>query len=127
MLWRQVVSFFVMTVAVQSHAADGMITRGSPSTIARSEIIDVTAHVGGGSSQTEASAGSKPLYDFLVHRDAGLGSIATSAYEVHTQNGLDSWLMLLVAGGLVVLQLRRKQKTLPQRPLIESDNKLYWG
>jgi hypothetical protein len=35
--------------------------------------------------------------------------------------------MLLVAGGLVVMQLRRKQKTLPQRPVIESENKLFWG
>lgn len=37
---------------------------------------------------------------------------------------LDLWLMALAGAGLIVLQLRRKQKSLPQRPLISTDNKL---
>lgn len=37
-------------------------------------------------------------------------------------SGLDKWLMLLAAVGLVVLQLRRKHKSLPQRPMVDGGN-----
>lgn len=58
--------------------------------------------------------------------------LSTARYESSAPGQMDAkhldvWLMLLVAAGLVVLQLRRKQKTLPQRPLADSDNKVFWG
>jgi len=53
---------------------------------------------------------------------------ATSAFfhsEVTNASGYpkasanyDGWLMALAGAGLVVLQLRRKHKSLPQRPII---------
>jgi hypothetical protein len=45
---------------------------------------------------------------------------ATKAFvqnNVERNKTADSWLMLLAALGLIVLQLRRKHKSLPQRPI----------
>jgi hypothetical protein len=131
MPWRLVISSIVMIVAAQSPAADTMTMSGSLSRAAHTEQVGhVDGHVDSkraGPSQVKTSAGADSLRGFSGNRDTGRGSIVTSTHEVHTPDSLDSWLMLLVAGGLVVLQLRRKQKTLPQRPLIESESRLYWG
>lgn len=59
------------------------------------------------------------LLQVVDRSDPALASIGPmEMYRAITPGKSDSWLMLLAAGGLVVLQLRRKQKTLPQRPLI---------
>lgn len=48
---------------------------------------------------------------------ADINSVDSAAFGFGTPGANDSWLMLLVGAGLVVLQLRRKQKTLQQRML----------
>jgi hypothetical protein len=130
MLWRKAVSLLVMTVAVSSQMANAEI---SVQPAVRSSTADLRsdAHINGGyinANVTQAGlpTGSTVSSEFLL-RDAGLRSMASNIYGSHAADAMDSWLMLLVGGGLVVLQLRRKQKSLPQRPLIESENKLFWG
>jgi uncharacterized membrane protein YccC len=117
-MWcRKFLSFAVLTVVVSSQAANADINSDTAVATTRGDVSAIRASLPSG---TEAS------YEFLL-RDGGLRSLAAHKYEPHTPQDMDTWLMLLVAGGLVVMQLRRKQKTLPQRPVIESENKLFWG
>ena len=64
----------------------------------------------------ESMASVDSLFSIAARQDASLDSIAN--YRMSVPGDSDSGLMLLAAAGLIVLQLRRKQKTLPQRPLI---------
>jgi hypothetical protein len=124
MLWRKAVSLLVMTVAVSSQMANAEISVQSS---VRNADASSDAYMNGHATQSGLPAGSSVSSEFLL-RDGGLRSIASNyVYGSHTADEMDTWLMLLVGGGLVVLQLRRKQKSLPQRPLIESENKLFWG
>lgn len=56
--------------------------------------------------------------DTFSHADVDTADRSPRAASPLTE--VDIWLMALVGAGLIVLQLRRKQKTLPQRPLITT-------
>ena len=131
MLWRKTVSLLVMTVAVSSQMANAEISVRAPMRSA-SAALKSDAQVNGGYINSNATQAGLPVGSSIgnefLPRDAGLRSIASNyIYATHTADAMDTWLMVLVGGGLVVLQLRRKQKSLPQRPVIESENKLFWG
>jgi hypothetical protein len=132
-MFRKIVSLLVMTVAVSSQVANADVSARAPSVSPAVNALAANARSdmnGGAYTQTNAprSVATAPFGNELLSRDAGLRSIASNhAHASHNADDTDSWLMLLVGGGLIVLQLRRKQKTLPQRPLIESENKLFWG
>jgi hypothetical protein len=121
MLCKKLLVSAVMTIAVSSQIANAEIKSDAGIELNAGQSIAATAPAFSLPSGTGAGS-----YEWLL-RDGGLRSLAISQYEARTPRDLDSWLMLLVGGGLVVLQLRRKQKTLPQRPMIESENKLFWG
>lgn len=53
-----------------------------------------------------------PSFDNSSGTSRGVSSSGASA-----SSNSDTWLMLLIGSGLVALQLRRKQKSLPHRPL----------
>jgi hypothetical protein len=126
MLWRKAVSLLVMTVAVSSQMANAEISAQLPTRGVNADLRS-DAHINGNATQAGLPAGSSISNEFL-RRDGGLRSMASNyVYGSHSPDALDTWLMLLVGGGLVVLQLRRKQKSLPQRPLVEAENKLFWG
>lgn len=76
---------------------------------------------------TEGTANIRPDDSKLSTARYEASAPGSSAPGQMDAKHLDVWLMLLVAAGLVVLQLRRKQKTLPQRPLADSENKVFWG
>jgi hypothetical protein len=44
--------------------------------------------------------------------------VSTASGYAKASANYDGWLMALAGAGLVVLQLRRKHKSLPQRPII---------
>ncbi|MGC3981964.1 MAG: hypothetical protein QM808_11935 [Steroidobacteraceae bacterium] len=63
-------------------------------------------------------AAATPFGDALLMRPLMPSATDSADSQTAVASQSDAWLMLLVASGLVVLQLRRKQKSLPQRPLI---------
>jgi len=92
-------------------------------TVAATEINSAAA-------PADSAAQSVPLPSKLRHKSAARASLskikggvvkeirATSAFvqqEAAKAETSDGWLIALVAFGLVVLQLRRKHKSLPQR------------
>lgn len=93
--------------AVLSHTEDGLHARSATQQASRQVTLP--------DSQTAPGP----------QQDAG--EISIRPYGTAASGYLDFWLMLLVAAGLVVLQLRRKQKSLPQRPVADSEKKLFWG
>jgi len=48
---------------------------------------------------------------------AGLNTVAEAQSDTTNASDADTWLMVLISGGLVALQLRRKQKSLPHQTL----------
>lgn len=127
MLWRNFISSAIVTLVVGTQATDAQqISSYAPSTGAEADIGLGLARFDTNDARLDTPSGVEASYDFFLHRD-GFRSLGVNKYEVHTPDETDRWLMFLVGGGLVVLQLRRKQKTLPQRPLIDLENKLFWG
>ncbi len=53
----------------------------------------------------------------ISSRSTDVDRFDSTAFGFGTPGSNDSWLMMLVGAGLVVLQLRRKQKSLQQRML----------
>jgi hypothetical protein len=131
MLCKKVVVSLVMTFAVSAQVANAEIAARTSTNNDYADMSTVAFTDGHNGIRTAVSSAlplNADVRSELWLRDIGVRSLANSYW--HGPSGgesTDTWLMVLVAGGLVVLQLRRKQKSLPQRPVIESENKLFWG
>jgi hypothetical protein len=118
---------FILGIAISGARANGLESQSplnymSYSAPAAEATLEFAQRIplAGGSPFATAAIGTSPAVAIDVKATSQfIHSKATKAsgYTKSSAN-YDGWLMALAGAGLIVLQLRRKHKSLPQRPIV---------